>query len=267
MTSPVICQYKHDLGSCMMTSPVIWQYRDSTWVAGWWLLLTCVSIETDPATRSCLYTVIWQEKTSSSYPYTVSMLTYDWRSHHPATQILSLYWHMTGEVIIQLPRYCLYTVIWLGKWSSRHRDSIWVAGWWLLLSYDSIETWSGFKLLVNVLSVLPSVTDSNYPCGVFKRLVNVLSVLPSVTDSNYPCGVFKRLVNVLSVLPSVTDSNYPCGIFKRLVNVLSVLPSVTDSNYPCGVFKRLVNVLSVLSSVTDSQTTHLPKVWRYNRGN
>jgi hypothetical protein len=39
------------------------------------------------------------------------------------------------------------------------------------------------------------------PVVIFKLLVNVLSVLPSVTDSNYPCGVFKLLVNVLSVLP------------------------------------------------------------------
>jgi hypothetical protein len=37
-------------------------------------------------------------------------------------------------------------------------------------------------------------------CDFFKLLVNVLSVLPSVTDSNYPCGVFKLLVNVLPVL-------------------------------------------------------------------
>jgi hypothetical protein len=42
-------------------------------------------------------------------------------------------------------------------------------------------------------------------------LVNVLSVLPWVTDSNYPCGVFKLLVNELSVLHSVSDYNYPCG--------------------------------------------------------
>jgi hypothetical protein len=53
--------------------------------------------------RYFLYTVIWQEKSSSSYPDTVSMLSYDRRSHHPATRILSLYCHMTGEVIIQLP--------------------------------------------------------------------------------------------------------------------------------------------------------------------
>jgi hypothetical protein len=66
------------------------------------------------------------------------------------------------------------------------------------------------------LSVLPSVADSNYPCGVFILLVNVFSVLPSVTDSNYPCGVFILLVNVFSVLHSVTDSNYPCGIFKLI---------------------------------------------------
>jgi hypothetical protein len=46
------------------------------------------------------------------------------------------------------------------------------------------------------------------PVVIFKLLVNVFSVLPSVTDSNYLCGIFKLLVNVLSVFPSVTDSNY-----------------------------------------------------------
>jgi hypothetical protein len=48
----------------------------------------------------CLYTYIWQEKPSSSYLDNVSILSYDWRSHHPATQIMSLYSHMTGEVVI-----------------------------------------------------------------------------------------------------------------------------------------------------------------------
>jgi hypothetical protein len=37
--------------------------------------------------------------------------------------------------------------------------------------YQKFEDTTG----VNVLSVLPSVTDSNYPCGIFKLLVNVLS--------------------------------------------------------------------------------------------
>jgi hypothetical protein len=50
-------------------------------------------------------------------------------------------------------------------------------------------------------------------------LVNVLPVLHSVTDSNYPCGIFQLLLNVLSVFSSVTDSNYPCGLFNLLVNV------------------------------------------------
>jgi hypothetical protein len=77
--------------------------------------------------RYCLYTDIWQEKSSSSYPDTVSILTHDRRSHHPATQVLSLCCHMTGEVIMTSP------VIW------QYRDSIWVAGWWFLLSYDSID--------------------------------------------------------------------------------------------------------------------------------
>jgi hypothetical protein len=141
-----------------MTSPVIWQYRESIWVAEWWLLQS-------PATqllslychmtgeviiqlpRYCLYAVIWQEKSSSSYPNTVSILSYDWRSHHPATRsclytviwlekssssypIMSLYCHMTGEVIIQLPRYFLYTVIWLEKSSSSYPDTF------SILSYD-----------------------------------------------------------------------------------------------------------------------------------
>jgi hypothetical protein len=36
------------------------------------------------------------------------------------------------------------------------------------------------------------------PVVIFKLLVNVLSVLPSVTDSNYLCGIFKLLVNVFN---------------------------------------------------------------------
>ena len=89
--------------------------------------------------RYCLYAVIWQEKSSSSYPDNVSILSYDRRSHHPATwilssssypdnvsilsydrrshhpanRIMSLYCHMT-EVIIQLPG-CFYTDIWQEK--------------------------------------------------------------------------------------------------------------------------------------------------------
>jgi hypothetical protein len=77
-----------------------------------------------PATRSCLYTVILQEKSSSSYPDNVSMLTYDRRSHHPAIRIISLYYHMTGEVIIQLPGSCFYTDIWLEKSSSSYPDNV-----------------------------------------------------------------------------------------------------------------------------------------------
>jgi peptide methionine sulfoxide reductase MsrB len=50
-------------------------------------------------------------------------------------------------------------------------------------------------------------------------MANVLSVLLSVSDSNYHCGVFQLLVNVLSVFPSVTEYNYPCGLFNLLVNV------------------------------------------------
>ena len=69
--------------------------------------------------------------------------------------------------------------------------------------------------MVNVLSVFSlELQILITPVGIFKPLVNVFSVLPSVTDSNYPCGAFKLLVNVLSVLPLVTKSNYPCGVFK-----------------------------------------------------
>jgi hypothetical protein len=56
--------------------------------------------------RYCLCTNIWQEKSPSSYPDTVSVLTYDRRSHHPATQIMSLCSHMTGEVTIQIMSLC-----------------------------------------------------------------------------------------------------------------------------------------------------------------
>jgi hypothetical protein len=53
--------------------------------------------------------------------------------------------------------------------------------------YQKYENTTGVILLVNVFSVLHSVTDSNYPSGAFKPLVNVLSVLPWVTDYNYAC--------------------------------------------------------------------------------
>ena len=77
-----------------------------------------------------LYTDIWQEKSSSSYPDHVSILSYDRRSHNPATRIQSLYWHMTGEVIIQLPGYCLCTDIWQEKSPSSYPDTV------SILSYD-----------------------------------------------------------------------------------------------------------------------------------
>jgi hypothetical protein len=157
--------------SCLYT--VIWQKSTSSYQ-----LLSILSydwISHHPATRSCLYTVIWQEKSSSSNPNhfytdiwqenssssytdTVSILTYDRRSHHPATRscfytviwqekssssypIMSLYCNMTGEVIIQLPRsclychmtgeviiqlpgYCFYTDIWQEKSSSSYPDTV-----------------------------------------------------------------------------------------------------------------------------------------------
>jgi hypothetical protein len=49
----------------------------------------------------------------------MSILSFDDRSHNPATQIMSLYCHRTAEVVIQLPGSCLYTVIWRQKSSSR----------------------------------------------------------------------------------------------------------------------------------------------------
>ena len=113
--------------SCLYT--VIWQKSSSSYPD----TVSILSYDWrshHPATRSCLYTVIWLEKSSFSYPYTFSILSYDWRSHHPATQILSLYCHMTGEVIIQLPRYCLYAVIWQEKSSSSYPDTV------SILSYD-----------------------------------------------------------------------------------------------------------------------------------
>jgi len=73
--------------------------------------------------------VIWQEKSSSSYPDNVSILTYDRRSHNPATQIMSLYSHITGEVVIQLPGYCLYTDIWQEKSSSSYPDNVYTVIW------------------------------------------------------------------------------------------------------------------------------------------
>ena len=71
----------------------------------------------------------WQEKSSSSYLDTVSILTYDRRSHNPATRIQSLYYHMTGEVIIQLPGYCIYSDIWQEKSSSSYPDTVSILSW------------------------------------------------------------------------------------------------------------------------------------------
>jgi hypothetical protein len=101
MISPVICQYIHNLGRWMMTSLVIWQYRDSIPVAGcdWrshhpvtqiMSILTYDWRSHHPATRSCLYTVIWLEKSSSSYPDTVSSI-----------ETWSGSWIMTSPVIWQ----------------------------------------------------------------------------------------------------------------------------------------------------------------------
>ena len=91
-------------GYCLYT--VIWQEKSSS------------------SYPNNVYTVIWQEKSSSSFPDTVSILSYDNRSHHLATRIMFLYWHMTEEIIIQLPGYCLYTVIWQEKSSSIYPDNI-----------------------------------------------------------------------------------------------------------------------------------------------
>jgi hypothetical protein len=108
--------YWHMTGSWMMTSPVICQYRSIIRVAGWRLLLSYGSI---------------------SYPDNVSMLNYDRRNHHPATQIMFLYYHMTGEVIIQLPGYCHMTgeVHYSGSWMMtspviiQYRNIFQVAEW------------------------------------------------------------------------------------------------------------------------------------------
>jgi hypothetical protein len=54
----------------------------------------------------------------------MSILSYDSRSHNPATRILSLYCHMTAEVIIQLHGLCLYTVISLQKSQSSYPDNV-----------------------------------------------------------------------------------------------------------------------------------------------
>ena len=96
----------------------------------------------------CLYTAIWQEKSSSSYPDNVSILTYDRRSHHPATRILSLYWHITGEVIIQQPGSCLYSVIWQEKSSSSYPDNV------SILSYD----WRSHHPATQIMSLYSHMT-------------------------------------------------------------------------------------------------------------
>jgi hypothetical protein len=171
MTSPVIWQHRHDLGSwmmpatqilslyCHMTGEVIIQLPR---LCLYWHMTGEVIIQLP---RYCLYTVIWLEKSSSSYPDTVSILSYDRRSHHPATQILSLYCppvicqyrdsiRVAGWWLLQS-----YDSIetWSGSWMMtspvicQHRDSIQIAGWWLLLSYVSIETWSSSWMMTSVI--------------------------------------------------------------------------------------------------------------------
>ena len=44
----------------------------------------------DYRSHSPFIIIIWQEKSSSSYPDNVSILSYDRRSHHPATRIMFL---------------------------------------------------------------------------------------------------------------------------------------------------------------------------------
>jgi hypothetical protein len=92
----------------------------------------------------------------------------------------------------------------------------------------------------------------NYPCGVFKLLVNVLSVLPSVTDSNYLCGIFKLSANVLSVLLSVSDSNYHCGIFQLLVTESTFTKSLKITT---GVIR-----ISISRENTDNKFTKSLKI-------
>jgi uncharacterized protein Usg len=120
--------------------------------------------------RYCLYTVIWLEKSSSSYPDTVSILSYDRRSHHPATQILSLYCHMTGEVIIQLPRYCLYTVM-TGEVIIQLPDHV------SMLSYD----WRSHHPATRILSLYWHMTGE-----VIIQLPDHVSILSYDWRSHHP---------------------------------------------------------------------------------
>jgi hypothetical protein len=88
-----------------MTSPVIWQYRNIIWVAGWWLLLSYDSIRV--AGWWCLY------ERRSHHPATL-ILSYDSRHHHPATRILSYdrRSHHPATQIMQV--HCVFfVVIWI----------------------------------------------------------------------------------------------------------------------------------------------------------
>jgi hypothetical protein len=106
MTSAVIWQYRHYPGSWITTSPVIWQYRDMILVAGY-----------------CHFTA----EVPSSYPDNVAMQSYEDRNHNPATQIRSLYYHMTVEVSYTGYR-CLHLTykdgrFWLGVYYALNLNS------------------------------------------------------------------------------------------------------------------------------------------------
>ena len=109
------------------------------------LSLTDIWLEKS-SSRYCLYADIWLEKSSSSYPImslcwhmTGELIVQQLRSclywHMTGEVIIQLprsclYWHMTGEVIIQLTRYCLYAVILQEKSSFSYPNTL------SMLSYD-----------------------------------------------------------------------------------------------------------------------------------
>jgi hypothetical protein len=60
-----------------------------------------------------------------------------------------------------------------------------------------------YQKFEDTTEVIRIVTDSNYPCGLFNLLVNVLSVLHSVSDSNDHCGylqTFGKCVDTTEVI-------------------------------------------------------------------
>jgi hypothetical protein len=161
-----IIQYPHYPGSRMMTSAVIWQYRDMIRVAGLWLMS-------------------WWQKSLSRYPDIMGVLYNMTTSHNPATQITSLYCHMTAEVVIQLPGCWTTTsaVIW------QYRDMIRVSGLRLLPSYYTIHPLS----YPDHVSILSYDGRSHHPatwyCSNYKFYVSVNgldSLVNLLIFSDYP---------------------------------------------------------------------------------